>query len=110
MLSREEIDAAMEPPAGVVPMPEWGGDVGIRRLSAQELVELRGQPDDADTVESLAKLAARVMCNQSGARLYAADEWPRLMSRGLDLLLRVAKEAQRLNLMSKDAREELRKN
>jgi hypothetical protein len=110
MLSREQILAAKEPPAGTIAIPEWGGDVGIRRLSALEIRELRKDNPGEDTIESLARFAAQVLCDDRGDRLFSDAQAPELESRGWTVLLAIAKKANHLNGGTAEAREEIRKN
>lgn len=115
MLKREEILAAQEPPADVLDLSEWGGKVGIRRLTAQEVVDLRNLTSEGEDAEkegypSLCRLVALFLCDDKGTRLFADDEAHLLMSRGADLLRRIVQQGLEKNQLTKESRDDLRKN
>ena len=115
MLNREELLAAIEPPAGEIDISEWGGKVGIRHLTAAEVMTLRDESNvpvekREDTLDGTCRYVAKLLCDERGNRLFADTEAKLLASRGLDILLRIAEEGSRLNFRTKESREELRKN
>ena len=118
MLNAEQIKAAVEPPAGSIDVPESGGKVGVRRLSAGELKDLRTW-DYSDDIAATCRFLHWALCDASGRRLFqrmddpaaeVAQAWECFEHRGYGVMLRVAEEAQRLNLLTAASREELRKN
>ena len=110
MLNGQQILAACEPPAGTVDVPEWGGSVGIRRLSAAEVRGLRTDNEGEDNLRSLARFVGLVLCDELGRRLFDDASFGQLESRGFAALLRISREAQRLNAMTSDERETIGKN
>ena len=107
MLNREQLLAAREPIAGTVNVPEWGGEVGIRRMTAAEIVAMR-DGGVGDGIEWLCRFLASVLCDAAGEPLFAADDWQQLESRGLETLMTVSKQAQKLNGIG--AAEQVEKN
>jgi hypothetical protein len=102
VLSREAIVSAKEKPIGVVSVPEWSGEVGIRALSAQELVDMRDMLDidHSNTnavMDSFCQTAAALMVDDEGNRLFSREDTAVLRSRGLRLLSRIVEEGKRLN-------------
>lgn len=119
MLNAEQIKAAREPPAGIVKVPEWGGEVSVRRLTAAEVEELRTWDFTADDVAANFRFLHWVLCDERGERLFTrkataeeeiAEARAVFADRAYTVLLRIAEEAMRLNTLTKESREELRKN
>jgi|WetSurMetagenome_2_1015567.scaffolds.fasta_scaffold26577_4 hypothetical protein len=110
MLSREQILVAKETLAGTIAVPEWGGDVGVRRLSAAEVVAMRDAADEGNQIDWVAGFLGSVLCDDAGAALFPGDDWRQLKTRSIETLLRLSKEAQRLNGIGAEATEAARKN
>jgi len=121
MLSKDEIAKAMRGPVKLVDVPEWGGQIGIRKLSAVDLMYLRGlthseagdSPKEDNPEENLSitcELLSLSLCDETGKRLFAPAElreWDGQQSATMQLLIQ---ETQTHNGISEAATEELRKN
>jgi hypothetical protein len=115
VLTREQILSAKEKPIGTVEIKEWGGEVGIRALSPQELVDMRSllEIDKADTqqvLDSFCRTVTALVVDADGNRLFADDEAPQLRSRGLPFLTRIVEQGKRLNGIGKEDVEAIEKN
>ena len=80
-------------PLVAVAVPEWGGDVFVRKLSARELVafgdareELKKAGGSIAEVRLLAKAVAKHTLTADGERMLNDDQEEDLMDQPLDLL------------------------
>ena len=79
ILNKNEIKAAPRAKPVPVEVPEWGGTVYVRPLMAWELDELElelagGDTGQRDASNFRARLLAKCLCDEFGARLFADDE------------------------------------
>lgn len=113
MLTRDQIFAASDLTSEVVNVPEWGGEVFVRALTGDERDKFEyAMTEDRKKgkVNIRAALAARAICDASGARLFTDADIPALggkSSAGLDRIFTVA--ARLSGITSSDV-EELEKN
>jgi hypothetical protein len=101
-----------------VPVPEWGGDVCVRSITAAErgLIEAaaaqfsksKGNNDFAKSFT--VTFAAKAMCDEKGERIFRDDEVALLAAKNASAISRIAEVAQRLSGFSKKEMEELEKN
>lgn len=99
-------------------VPEWGGAVWIRTMTAterdafeQEFVDLRQGKTKSGTVANVrAKFAARILCDGNGARLFEDKDIPELGRKSASALDRVFDAGMKLNGFSKADVEELAGN
>ena len=112
-LDRETILAADDLRREEVEVPEWGGSVYVRMLTATEkTVFSGGLPDDDDVPDDLlAQLAALTLCDDAGERLFDSDgDVAALGKKGFEPLERICEVAQRLNGVTAKAVETAAKN
>lgn len=118
-LSKAEIVAASDIKTEEVPVPEWGGSVAIRQLTALErdafeqgMVKVR--PDgtrEADISNMRARLCSYCIVDAvTGDRLFGDAELGELGNKNGTALDRVFIAAQRLNAMGANALKETEKN
>lgn len=79
VLNREAILAARRSKTKPVAVPEWGGDVLVRPLTAGEVqgmadVFATGERDLAQNLEAAFRLVATATVNESGGPLFAGPE------------------------------------
>ena len=108
-LSREEILGLTDLPVEEVEIPEWGGWVGVRAMTATErsqymaaLVEWSsdGIQQRPNIVNSDVRLAALTLVDpETGARLFTLDEVEALGQRSAVALNRIVERAQRLSAL-----------
>lgn len=121
LLTKEAILAAPDLSTERVTVPEWGGDVLVRGLSGterdafeQDIVQLRREGKktvkDMDLHNVRAKLVARSIVDEKGARLFEDGEIEALGQKSALALQRVFEVAQRLSGLTDEDVEELAKN
>ena len=106
-LTAEQIDQATDIRIEKISVPEWGGHVYLRTLSARQVIEWQQSIDDdkAKKASFRERLVAMAICNEGGIPLYAdlVDGADRLGKRNNTVLHRVftkAVEVNRINDMS----------
>jgi hypothetical protein len=117
LLSRAAILAASDLPRETVSVPEWGGDVLVQGLTAKERDDFeislsvgKGK-DRQDNFRNLrARLVARAVVDESGARLFGDADIAALGSKSASVLQRLFEVAQRLSGFTSADVDELTKN
>lgn len=101
-----------------VEVPEWGGIVRIKVMSASELdgyekslVDLKSFKEQKPNIANRrAKLLVRCLCDEEGRRLFNDAQTDDLGRKSGLILERLHKVAARLNKIDDESQEELKKN
>lgn len=117
-LSRDEILAATDIVTEWVDVPEWGGGVFVRGLTATErdrmeasLLNAKGQPQIAKLETFRARMGVSALVDEHGAKLFRGDaDLAALGKKSAAALDRVLDVARRLSGMSEADVEELTGN
>lgn len=118
VLSKEEILNRKALKREVVSVPEWGGDVLIRELTAAERDEyetrhLKRDPDGQfrfDLKRARLNLVLLCMVNEHGERLFSEDDVESLGGLSSRAIERIFAKAQRLSGIADEAVEDAEKN
>lgn len=116
-LSRADILKAKDLKTEAVEVPEWGGTVLVRALTAKERLDISreitgpdGKIDRSATLDLQIRLPFLCMVDESGARLFADEsDLIALQAKSAAALERVFDVAQRLSALSKQAVDETKK-
>ncbi len=108
ILSRAQIDQAIDRQLVAVDVPEWGGSVMLRPLSLQEryaFLEFARAAGAADTAHAdVASIQARLIqlcaCDEHGGRLWGDTELQHIASRSSAVVDRLFQSCQALCGMS----------
>lgn len=108
VLTKADIFACKDLPVTPVDVPEWGGRVYVRKISAGEVVELTKINEDEDriTVRGVILFA----CDESGDRIFEASDEDTLLGKSPESLNRVFNAGLKVNGFGTDAVEDLKKN
>lgn len=115
LLTRDAVLESDDLPHKDVPVPEWGGLVRVRTLTAAERDAFEqslaaGDGDKANLANIRARLCALCMVDEAGGRLFTDDDAARLGAKSGQALDRVFAAAQSLNAMGKAAGDAMEKN
>lgn len=119
MLTKENILKAKDTTIKTINVPEWGGDVGVKKLSGKErdMFELsmqkrtRGRPQgEMDTLGVKAELLVLCLVDEQGTSLFNPTDIAALNDKSGDVIDRVFDVARTLNGLSKADIKELEKN
>ncbi len=97
-------------PRELVTVPEWGGDVYVRTLSASERDQLEMQWEKTKRVHFRARLVYYCACDEQGKDLFREEDVPVLGGHSTSAITRVCDVAFRLNKFTREEVEELEKN
>lgn len=116
-LSGLDILAAQDLPTERVDVPEWGGHVYVRSMTAQErdawelfLAASRGEDEQLNLRNVRATFVASTAVNGRGELLFSADQVEALGGKNAAAVDRIYTRARRLNRLSDDDVEDLAKN
>jgi hypothetical protein len=116
-LTKAQILAASDLKTEIVEVPEWGGSVTVRTMTAAErdtfeagLVKGDGKARKTDFTNFRAKLVALTAVDPSGTRLFTDAEADQLGQKGAAPMQRLFEVAQRLNGLSQADVDDLTKN
>lgn len=108
ILTRDAILGASDAVVETVEVPEWGGSVQVRGMTAAErdtfeasLLPANGKKGAPLTLANLrARLVVRCVIGEDGARLFTDDDAPALGEKNASAVQRVFNRAQVLSGMS----------
>jgi hypothetical protein len=114
MLTKDAILKAQDLNFVTINVPEWGGDVRIKQMSALDRASLaeisNNEKGDIGNQRVMLKLLSLVLVDDQGQPLFNEDDIESLGSKSGNVLNRLANEALKLNAMTKEANEELAGN
>ena len=115
MLTRDQILAANDTPTQTVLVPEWGGSVTVRTMSARDRDALEfaaiAAREDGGTVDNVrARYAAACIVDDKGAQLFTDEDIALLGNKSGAALDRVYQAIAELNRIMPGDIEELAKN
>ncbi len=119
-LTKEQILAVQDVKPVAVEVPEWGGTVYVRPMSAGERDRWEGELLDRSEMrkESIAKAVedlravflAKCLCDQDGTLLFGSEDLKALSGKSYRAVDRVYEAAQTINGLSEADVEDLEKN
>lgn len=115
-LTKEQILNANDLPVEEVEVPQWGGSVFVRTMTASERDTLEGEQiaarksGNTEFADIRARIGARCIVDADGKRLFSETEIGLLGQKSSAALDLIFEAAQRLNGMSDEDIEELEKN
>ncbi len=119
MLTRDQILSIKDLPVEKVEVPEWGGFLFVRGLTAEErdhfesiFIDDEGkQKSKKEALKNIrAKLVVLSACDENGKALFAESDIPALAKKSARALNRIFEAGQRLSGLSKADVEDLSKN
>lgn len=114
ILTKKAIKQANDNPSELVSIPEWGGDVYVRALTAFERDNLeerlfkQSEGKEPNNVRSI--IAAMCCVDENGNRLFEDSDIEWLSKKNASAVSRVSDKARILSKMTKQEVEELEKN
>lgn len=109
-LTRDAILSASDRPLKHVPVPEWGGDVYVRVMTAGERDAFEAAQGEDAHKDLRARLAVATVCDSDGNLLFTAADVPAVTAKSARALDRIFAASARHNGITAADVEELRKN
>lgn len=108
MLTREQIDSAIDLKTKIIDVPEWGGQVQIKELSALERTNFREilLADDEkrqkgeDAPPFYCRLLLLTLCGADLQPLYSEGDWKKLWSKSAEVLERLWNASEELSALT----------
>lgn len=98
-LSAAAILAAEDRPIVDVDVPEWGGEVALRAMSAAAAIDFleETQTGNAKKTDGMVKIIQQCAVDESGRALFTVEDLEKLREKSLPVLLRLQDAALKLN-------------
>lgn len=119
VLNKQDILQARDVIKEMLEVPEWGGAIYVRSISAAErglieegaakFKESKGKNDTFARTFTV-KMVSMAVCDENGQRLFEDKDIALLQQKNAAVISRIAEVAQRLSGFSKQDLEELEKN
>lgn len=109
MLSKQDILAKSCAKTQTIAVPEWGGEVNIRTITAAERDKFELQCSES-FVNVRARLCSLAICDESGKRLFDDTDVAALGEKDAAPINRIFEAARKLNGFTDEDIEELEKN
>lgn len=117
VLTKGAIFNSKDLPTQEVQIPEWGGSLFVRMLTAEErdayegsnFKLVNGKPE-ANMSNARARFAVLVACDENGKPIFVADDAPELGRRSSRAVDRIVTAGRKLNGIGEDAVEDAKKN
>lgn len=110
LLSKEQIFAANDLQSVDVEVPEWGGSVKVKAMSAIDRINFEKSQKDMHSSELIIQLVILTCIDKDGNRLFTNDDLEQLQEKSPNAILRIFNEAIKLNLLNDDKLEEKAEN
>lgn len=109
-LSRDQILSSKRPPTEVQ-VPEWGGSVYIKTMSAGHREQWESSFDSNLNNKAVrASILVLTLCDENGVLLFSPDDVAKLNEQDGHIIDRLFQEATKHNRILKEASEEAKKN
>lgn len=108
MLTREEILRCKDLGLSSVEIPEWGGTVFVRQMTALERLDFARENQDDD--EAGARLVARLVIDEGGQPIFTPEDAPSLMTKNANVITRIVSAILEFNALGRNAVEDAQKN
>lgn len=110
MLNKEQILQAKDAKTERVEIPEWGGYVFVRMMSARQRDQFEAEQVSDPYKDIRARLAVHTVCDEHGEMLFSMQDVEALSQKSAAALDRIFAAAVKLNRISKEDIDELEKN
>lgn len=90
-----------------VEVPEWGGMVRLRVISAAEAIQFTEFVKGESKKNAMLKIVALCLCDANGKRLFDDSKLQTLGSKNLKVLMRLQTESLELNGMTSKKKDEV---
>ena len=116
MLSRDSIIAVKDFGIEKIDVPEWGGEVCLKKWSAKErgiylsMAFNESEVKMDEVANSMVSAVAMSLCDEDGKRLFNDDELDILAGKNGEVIERLCKEVYKLNGLAANSIEESAKN
>lgn len=98
VLTAEDIFAAQDLTEDLVAVPEWGGDVRLKQLSAKATIEMTKEIEDpANKGLGMFLVLVHMALKEDGSKAFTVDDIEKLKTKNFNILNRLQMAALKLN-------------
>jgi hypothetical protein len=118
-LTKQDIIQAKDSVLEKIEVPEWGGSVYMRSITAAERGQIEASAarfreskgkDEVFARTFTVKIVAMALCDEAGARLFSDEEVSKLAQKNAKVVAKLSEVAQHLSGFAKEDIEQLEKN
>jgi len=110
LLTKEQIFAAQDLQSIDIDIPEWGGSVKVRAMSAIDRINFEKEQKDLQPSEMVLKLVLLTCIDDAGDRLFENDDLEQLQLKSPNAILKIFNESIKLNVLNDKKIEEQAEN
>lgn len=110
MLNKDQILQAKDAKTEKVEVPEWGGFVYVRMMTARQRDQFEAEQISDPYKDVRARLAVHTVCDEQGEMLFQKQDVDALGQKSAAALDRIFSAAVKLNRITKEDVDELEKN
>lgn len=107
-LSRDDVLSAKDLRLEPVAVPEWGGSIFVRPMTAEQADKFQSNPDGLENLTS--RMVAFCAVDENGGRLFVDEDVPALANKSASAMRRVVEAIGRVNALTVAEREAVSKN
>lgn len=96
-LSKEAIQQVVDIQPVEVEVPEWGGSVFVKPLTAAQMEKTQARYEKASDSEKLTLMIINCVCDEKGQNLFSKDDVNWLMDKNMKVLLKLVGECNKVN-------------
>lgn len=100
LLTKEQIFAAPDIKSIEVDVPEWGGSVKVKGMSAIDRIDFEKGQEGLQPSEMILKLVLLTCVDENDNRLFADDDLKELQKKSPTAILKIFNESVKLNTLS----------
>jgi hypothetical protein len=111
LLNKQQIRDIDDLPTKIIHVPEWGGDVKIKTMTADQRIEFENKNRGAKTeLETIINLVIYSCVDDNGSFLFDKGDYDLLATKSAKALMRVFNEALEMSTLTEKKLEEKAKN
>lgn len=111
LLNKQQIKDVNDLPSIIVDMPEWGGEIKVRTMSAKDRIDFEKKNATSKTeLETMINLIMFSCVNEDNSLMFDKDDYDFLASKSAKSLMRIFNEAVKISTLSNDGLENKAKN
>lgn len=110
LLSKEQIFAAQDLQFIDVDVPEWGGQVRVKAMSAIDRINFEKEQKDLSSSELIIRLVLLACIKEDGSKLFNEEDLESLQEKSPTVILKIFNEAVKLNTLNDELLEEKAEN
>jgi len=111
LLNKQQIKDVDDLPSKVVHMPEWGGDIKLKTMSAKHRIEFERLNANTKTeLETIIHLIMFSCVNEDGSLMFEKEDYTFLSNKSAKSLMRLFSEAVDMSTLSEKSLDKKAKN